>query len=491
MRVATSSGCIGTTPGETRLCPVCDSEIGAGARVCDVCHSDLRVFEVEADALGPVHPRPPGNLDALIESIAGGKEVQPDLFEDIKNVGKATTGRASHPSSLTSSGPTFECPECGTDVAADSRECPRCGAHFAEDVVEQFECPACGATVAEDAASCPTCEVRFAPEQEWQSGPEASPPQARPMVASAPLGEPSPGAGLETEGAKPVREVALRERIAAIRRSRDHRPPAIDVADRRGLYGELPKLVNAVKPLLLGAKEAKVDIASERKLINEAIASGKARDIEKAVKLVSQAKVRLEDAFALQLADRAEMLVEDLERARAHGGKMAPVVPLVSVALELLEGGRYLEAAERLALGREEFEARATGYDRAREALAATDSLVEDARVSGIDVEDAGRLARLGRDAFSRKDWDAAARFGGQGQESLRSVLPKALESEMKRARDDLLEMKVRGVDLARPIGILKQARLHLKREEFVEALRYIRMYRREIEMTQPPARVR
>jgi len=473
---------------------VCDSEIDAEARVCDVCQSDLRVFDVDADVLGPAHPQPPRNLDALIESIGHDKEVQPDLFEDIKNVGKATaagaiakdrSGAASGPRA-TAAGPSFECPACGLDVAADSRECPQCHAQFSEEKVEQFECPACGATVAEDAASCPSCGVRFAPQEEWQSSPrEASPPERSP-IGLGPIEAASPGSGAENREPEPVREVELRTRIAAIRKSRDHRPPPVEVADRRALYGELPKLVNAVKPLLLGAKAAKVDIAGERRLINEAIASGKARDIERAVRLVNQAKVRLEDAFAVQLADRAEALVGDLERARVYGGNLAPVVPFLSGALEPLEGGRYLEAADRLALAREMFETRATGYHRAQKALAAADALVEDARSFGIDVQDAARLALQGRDAFARRDWEAAARFGGQEQDEVRKALPKALKEEMNRARNVLLEMKIRGVDLARPIGILKQASIHLKREEFAEALRYIRKYRQEVDIIQP-----
>jgi len=481
-------GCIGTTPGETRLCPVCDSEIDADARECYVCQSDLRVFDVDADEPRHAEAQRPQNLEALIDSIAHGQE-QPDLFEDIKNVGSAATpppGVAAPGRTATAREPTFECPACGVKVAEDARECPKCRAQFSEEGVEEFECPACGAAVAQDAPSCPGCGVRFAPQDEWASGPTGMPPGGRLPEAPGPEGAVTAGPAKPNPEPEPIREVELRSRIAAVRKGRSSRPPPVEPAHRRALYGELPKLVNSVKPLLLGAKGAGVEIAAERRLINEAIASGKARYIERAVKLVNQAKVQLEEAFTAQLADRTEALVTDLERARAQGGNLTPVVPLLAAVLEPLEAGQYLDAAERLAHARAEFEARATGYHRAQEALAATDALLEDARSLGIGTGGAARLAQQGRDAFSRRDWEEAARLGSQGQDEMRKVLPRAIEGEMKRARDTLVEMKVRGADLARPIGILKQASLHLKREEFAEALRYLRKYRQEVAATAP-----
>ena len=51
----------------------------------------------------------------------------------------------------------------------------------------------------------------------------------------------------------------------------------------------------------------------------------------------------------------------------------------------------------------------------------------------------------------------------------------------MKKARDMLLEMKVGGGDLTKPIGILKQASIHLKREEYADAVHYVKLFRDEV----------
>ena len=62
------------------------------------------------------------------------------------------------------------------------------------------------------------------------------------------------------------------------------------------------------------------------------------------------------------------------------------------------------------------------------------------------------------------------------------NVLPDFLNDEMKRARNKLLDLKMRGGDLTRPIGLLKQASIHLKREEYADGMRFVRQFRRETE---------
>jgi len=60
-------------------------------------------------------------------------------------------------------------------------------------------------------------------------------------------------------------------------------------------------------------------------------------------------------------------------------------------------------------------------------------------------------------------------------------VLPPILAAQMKSARDRLLDARAKGRDLTRPIGLLKQASIHQKRQEYESALRYLRLFHDEI----------
>ena len=92
------------------------------------------------------------------------------------------------------------------------------------------------------------------------------------------------------------------------------------------------------------------------------------------------------------------------------------------------------------------------------------------------------RHIRQGREALGRREYDRATQLADQARNAVMKVLPDFLNEEMKRARNKLLDLKVKGGDLTRPIGILKQASIHLKREEYGDAMRFVRMFRRETE---------
>ncbi|HTD80728.1 MAG TPA: zinc ribbon domain-containing protein [Thermoplasmata archaeon] len=431
--------------------------------------------------VGKVRIPSSASIDDLLDSIADGKEVKGDIFDAIKSVGK--DGASEDDLAMGSSSPpgaavatvhaAFECPVCGSSVDADARSCPTCGAEFAEDAVEEFECPSCGATVAASALACPTCGVTFAEETELAAAPAPRPaPEARPPERAPPARPAAPA----------VRESVLRQRLDKAKAVRAATPPSAPPVDRRALYKELPRLVNEVKPMLLTARKVGADIEEPKRLINDAIAAGKRREIDRAVALVSQAKVSLERSFAGQISARVDGLLEDLEKAKSGGSEVGPVESLLGESIGSLESGDFVASSDRVNAAREEFEKIAGGYHRAKEALRAAEALMEDSRVFGIDVRDADRFIRQGREALGKREYDAASRVADQATGAIMNVLPDFLNDEMKRARNKLLDLKMRGGDLTRPIGLLKQASIHLKREEYADAMRFVRQFRRETE---------
>jgi len=400
-----------------------------------------------------------------------------DFFEPIKSGGRdggasdeVLVARSRGPCPSVPGAPAaFECPVCGTAVATDARTCPSCGAEFAEEVTEEFECPACGAAVEASAEVCPSCGVTFATEEELEAG-----PKSRTVAA----GKPAARAPAPAE----VRESGLRQRLERAKAVRAATPPSASPADRRALYKELPRLVHEVKPMLLTARTVGVDIEEPKRLINDAIAAGKRREIDRAVALVSQSKVSLERSFAGQIAARVESLIGDLEKAKTGGSEVAPVEGLLEESVASLESGDFVSSSDRVNVAREEFEKIAGGYHRGKEALRGAEGLVEDCRVFNLDVREAEKYIRQGREALGRREYDSASQLADRATGAIMKVLPDFLNDEMKRARNKLLELKMRGGDLTRPIGILKQASIHLKREEYPDAMRFVRMFRREVE---------
>ncbi|MFQ5909367.1 MAG: zinc ribbon domain-containing protein, partial [Thermoplasmata archaeon] len=385
----------------------------------------------------------------------------------------------------------FECPVCGVSVAADASACQGCGAEFAEEEAEaEFECPVCEANVAADAASCPSCGVEFeveevAPEEaeeveEFEEGeailvPEKPPAEIAEEVEALEVEIPEE---LEVEPLVP--EITVRERVRAKREARLEAEEE-EEKDIRTLYKNLPKLVNEVKPMLISAKKLGIDITASRKLISEAIAAGKRRDIRKAVGLVKRSKRDLEDAFTEQIAGSIEGFQEDVRAAKSLGADVEKIEEIIESSVLSLENEDFEGSIKDLQSAKKEFEKVGAGLTTAKEILEEASQLISDAALFDIDVSEAEHLRKEGADALERREWDVASLFAKQSREKLIEKLPAKLVEEVKRARDILLELKVRGGDLKRPIQILKKASTTLKEKRYVDSLKLLKVFRKEL----------
>lgn len=468
--------------GETRVCPVCDASIDAEARRCPECSTDLSLFDVDRDGIPDLDgaPAPPGKtIDDILASIVQDKEVRPDIFEDIKTMANRPRGNDVLVVAKTEPGAEFQCPTCGERVGANAQRCPSCGAVFSAEAVEQFECPLCNAVVDVDATSCPSCGVQFAQEVVAALAKPASrePPG---KVGPAPVTvvdeleleeKPAPS----VVPAKPGGPSQM-ERLWRISESRSI-PPEEDLADRGSLYKELPRLVNEVKPLLLIAKKVGVEIGKEKDLITDAIAFGKKRDVERAVQLIREARFRLDSTFTTSLSKRVESVLVEAERARQTGTDVGEVVTLCISAIDALEKRDFSASADKIKAAKQEFDARSGGYGKARLEYEASKQLLADAKRLGLELRESNTALKRAEAALQGKNWDDAAGLAVQARQTLVAALPDLLNREMKKARNSLLEMKVRGGDLAKPVGILKQASIHIKREEYSDAVKFVAMF--------------
>ncbi|MCK4456671.1 MAG: zinc ribbon domain-containing protein [Thermoplasmata archaeon] len=427
------------------------------------------------------------SIDQILANIVGeDKGEEGDILEDIKSLGKNDTAVVEGEEDV-----EFECPVCGASVASDATSCPECDAEFAGDEEAEFECPVCQAIVASDASSCPSCGVEFESEEEAPAEEEAAeefeegeailvPEEPAEEVEEEAVELPEPEFPQELEIEPPMPHITVLERVQAKRDAR-MAEEVEEEEDIRTLYKTLPKLVNEVKPMLISAKKLGVDIAESRKLISEAIAAGKRRDVRKAVGLVRQSKSGLEDAFMQQIAESLEAFREDVTAAMGLGADVERTEELIESAILSLENEDFEGSIKDLQSAKKKFETVGAGLTTAKDALEEAKLLITDASQFGIDVSVAEHLYKEGSAALQRKEWDVASLFAKQSKEKLIERLPAKLVEEVRRARDILLELKVRGGDLKRPIQILKKASMTLKEEKYVDSLRLLKVFRKEI----------
>lgn len=424
-----------------------------------------------------------------------GKADRPEIFETIKSVAtsevpskelvvEAQTRPPPEPPKPPSEG-QFLCPVCDTVVQENDKVCPGCGAEFSEGESTEYECPVCKAAVPADAATCPSCGVEFAYEGETAGSPaEAAPepprePQPLPAAtATVAAAKPTPPPAREAPAAKASR-AQIASRVSALRYTVRSAQVELPHGDIKLMARELPKLVNDVKPLLLSAKRIGLDIEEGKRLINEAVQAGKRRDIERAVKLIADARRSLDAAFVNFIGGRLETFVGEVEKAQR--GAPSAVDGKLEGAVQRLETADYDGAWDEFQAASEAFRSQSREYSETRSILDGDARILGEVRDLGMNVSDVERLTKESLAALDRRDLMRAVKLAKESHDRLVHDVPSFVDDQMKRARDQLLELKVRGIDLSRPVGYLKEASARAKDRQWDEALRYLREFRKEV----------
>ncbi|MFQ5884342.1 MAG: zinc ribbon domain-containing protein [Thermoplasmata archaeon] len=489
---------------DKKTCPVCDAVVDVSTRKCPSCDTDLTLFDIDMDGELDVDKITIGDdksIDDILSSIVG-KDESSKLLEDIKTIGEdsemdatATEAKeveASEAAEAEEAG-VFECPSCGAEVGVDQATCPNCGVEFEGEGVEEFECPICNSPVSADADSCPNCGVRFEAGEEEEAAPEPEvPPEGRPEVSPEPKPEdapevkpevaPPPEPPEEEPPPAPVEEPVptLSERLLAEREERIKKQP-LETYEGQNLYKVLPTLVNQIKPMLAIAKKHGIDIGRSKEMISSAVAANKARDMEGAVRIIQQAKRTLSDSFTKEIANDVEDFVEDVKEAKKVGCDVAGSEELVREAITALRDEDYEVAISDLEAAMKDLDRTAGNYRQASQSLEEASQLAKDAGALGIDIKEAVGLIAEGKEALNRKGWETAILFAKRSTEGLAKALPEVLLEEMKKAKDSLLELKMKGGDLRRAMGIYKQASLSMQKGDYSGVLSHLRVFKQEV----------
>ena len=423
----------------------------------------------------------------------------------------------------------FECPECGSSVEMNAAACPKCGVMFAEEGTEMFQCPACNTLVDVNAKTCPGCGAMFVePEEVEESQKPKAPEKAAAKFESVPFVESRPAPpvpkrempsekpkaepkleekrGLfgsffkrgkkEEEEAEPEAEPArppIREAAPAPKPSpppkpkememapapvvRPERPPPAEpVAKDKGK--DLARMVAEMKPLLALAREREVDIGESKQLIDEAAMAGRERQLDKAIELVLKSKVMLMAKIDAGLAQEIAKLNEETKVAREFGGDTSRALTYVQEIARARSSGDVEAAYVYVDKAKNELQPITGRYNELRSKLSSMKQLVTDCEVFIVDSRDArSQLVEASR-AFEVKDFDKTENLLKAAQDKLYKNIPPRMNEEMRKARDELVNAKMKNVNISPMITVLKSATSSMKAGDYPQALKDMREFR-------------
>jgi len=330
-----------------------------------------------------------------------------------------------------------------------------------------------------------TPEEEVSPEAEPKVTPavEAAPePEARPEPEIEPEERPAPEPPKQVPPSPPREEKVptLSERLLTERRRKVAGTPP-ESYDGEDLYTVLPALVNDIKPVLAMAKKNSINIGRSKELISQAVVANREGQTEKAVEIIQRARIMLDDSLTREIAEDIEDFVNEVKEAKKVGCDVAGSEELIREAITSLRKEDYEVAISDLDAAINELQRTAGNYREATQSLEEASELISAASAMGIDAKESVELLAEGREALDRKGWETATLFAKRALDGVVETLPDVLMEEMKKAKDSLLELKMRGGDLRKAMGIYKQASIAIKKKEFSDALKYLKSFKGEV----------
>ena len=428
----------------------------------------------------------------------------------------------------------FECPECGTAVETTASSCPKCGVMFSEEGTEMFQCPACNTLVNVDAKSCPGCGAMFVePEEaveeleqvaakekaipaapakvevepedradkkglfgglfrrgkkEPEPEPEAKPPEKKPVkeiISTARPAAPKVQPAVQVREAMPViREEAPPQKPTPRVEPSRFQPTAGPVVSQPGAKDkgrELALMVAEMKPLLTLAHEKEIDTGESKQLIDEAAMAGREKQIDRALELVEKSKTILMSRIDEHVLHVISQLNDEIKVAKDLGGDVSRAQTYVQEVTRAQSTGDVEAAFVYSDKVNKELQPITGRYNESKKKLASLKRFVSDCDSLIIDTKEARKLLVEASRASDAKDFDKVDAAVRSANESLNKNIPSRMNDEMKKAKDQLLEAKMRNVNITPLITILKSVTSVMKAGDYPQAVKEMHEFKEMI----------
>jgi cellobiose-specific phosphotransferase system component IIA len=380
----------------------------------------------------------------------------------------------------------FQCPACSTLVNVDATSCPGCGAVFVEPEEEVRPTP----------PSPPVKKDIEPPVSEIKAPPKPAPTATREeekkgffgglfkkgtKEEEAPAPKPAKPAVQEKQAqpsVRPTTPVAAMPQVTQKPVVREERAPAPVIHDKGK---ELARMVAEMKPLLSLAREKDVDIGESKQLIDQAAVAGRERQLERAIELVQRSKNLLMGAIDSQLAKEIAKMNEEIRVAREFGGDVSRATTYVQEVAHARESGDVEAAYVYADKVKKELLPITGRYNESKKKLANFKQLVVDAESFLVDTKEARGLLVDAAKAMDAKDFDRLDSLIKSAQEKLYMAIPARMNDEMRKAKDDLLDAKMKNINITPMITILKSATNLMKAGDYAQALREMREFKEMI----------
>ena len=521
------------TNGED-VCPVCEARISADASMCDTCGADLALLKdsskavyvcpecgnelLERDAKCPKcgvefgsEASPPSKVreEVVFQCPVCGAEVAGDANKcqscGVEFLSEADASAAEEIPKTVNSVPAVEpmnAPDI-TDLDADaplttheaviekveenfqSQSAGSPAAPAIEQVGQRFETPAADAR-SDTAETTEQQESRVYRQSEALAQTRSDGKdkkglfsfkfgsKSKDRVPEQPAIPPRPS---QIEAAKASPAVAYTH--DTLRSTNATAPPTVTPKSAPAEDSDMRQVIQEIRPLLKFAGSVSADITESKQYLDMALENLQGGRHAEAGKYARLAKASIIDAIQGYFSEKIEIMRRQLEIEGIGGERKKFMESRITEISSMARNGRYDDAQKLTSGFQSEMSAKASQYGEAQELCDELEQLLNCADDIGIDYSSSRMIYNEARKHLATGDWSSALLLAKQSRDSLMRSIPTKLSDEMNRAKNEIIDAKINGLQVTDLIAILKQASSTYNEGKYDESLRYISHLRR------------
>jgi cellobiose-specific phosphotransferase system component IIA len=245
---------------------------------------------------------------------------------------------------------------------------------------------------------------------------------------------------------------------------------------------ELARLTAELQPLMRLASDNGVDVSESRRLVDEGAASARARQIDNAFESVMRARELLMKNLTESIVQLMADLKEEVGVAKTLGGDVSRTATYMDALAKANSAGDFEAVYVYAGKVKNELLPITGRYNESKQKLNTLRELIADSELIAVNTKDTRLELVEATKSFEANDFDAADATVRAATKKLYAAIEPRMEDEIRRARNQLVEVKAKGMNITPMITVLKSARTLMKAKDYQQALKEMREFKEQLE---------
>ena len=277
-------------------------------------------------------------------------------------------------------------------------------------------------------------------------------------------------------------EPVARHEAEPERASKTPRTMAAPKVTDRPKAKELARLTAEMQPLMRLASDNGIDVSESRRLVDEGAMSARAREIDRAFDKVMSAR----DLLMKTLTESIGLLIDDLNEevavAKALGGDVSRTSTYLDALAKANSSGDFEAVYVYAGKVKNELLPITGRYNESKQKLNTMRALISDSEMIAVNTKETRSQLVEATKSFEANDFDTADATVRAATKKLYAMIEPRMEDEIRRARNQLVEVKSKGMNITPMITVLKSARTLMKAKDYQQALKEMREFKEQLE---------